>query len=51
MDFLNELCGEIDDEIYVAAVVALTNEQLQYLFISMEKQHRRLWVSKLKPLQ
>lgn len=51
MDLLDELQGEISDEIYVAAAIALTDEQFQYVFVRINKERRRLWLSKLKPLQ
>jgi methylase of polypeptide subunit release factors len=47
---LDELQDEITDEIYMAASIALTDEQLQNAFVFWNKQRRLLWLSKLKPL-
>lgn len=51
MDLLDELRAKIPDDIYIATTVALTNEQLQVVFVRMSKEHRKLWLSKLKPLE
>jgi hypothetical protein len=47
---LDELQDEITDEIYVAASIVLTDEQLQNVFVLWNKQRKLLWLSKLKPL-
>jgi hypothetical protein len=52
MDLLEDLWGEIPDDIYTAATVALTNEPLQVvLFVRMSKRTQETWLSKLKPLE
>jgi len=47
---LDELQDEITVETYVAASIALLDEKLQNLFLLWNKEHRLLWLSKVKPL-
>jgi hypothetical protein len=47
---LNELQAEITLDTYVAASIALLDEKLQNLFLLWNKEHRLLWLSKVKPL-
>jgi hypothetical protein len=47
---LNELQDEITLDTYVAASIQLLDEKLQNLFLLWNKEHRLLWLSKVKPL-
>jgi hypothetical protein len=47
---LNELQAEITLDTYVATSIALLDEKLQNLFLLWNKEHRLLWLSKVKPL-
>lgn len=49
MDLLDELQGEITDDVYVAACFALLDEKMQNIFVRMNVARRRIWLSKLKP--
>jgi hypothetical protein len=50
LDFLDELQHEVSDEVYVAATVALMDEQLQAAWIRMTRARRLIWLKKQKPL-
>jgi hypothetical protein len=50
LDFLDKLQHEVSDEVYVAATVALMEEQLQAAWIRMTRARRLIWLKKQKPL-
>jgi hypothetical protein len=50
LDLLDELQHEISDEVYVAATVALMDEQLQAAWVRMTRENRLIWIKKQKPL-
>jgi hypothetical protein len=47
---LNELQAKITLDTYVAASIALLDEKLKNVFLLWNKEHRLLWLSKVKPL-
>jgi hypothetical protein len=50
LDLLDKLQHEVSDEVYVAATVALMDEQLQAAWIRMTRERRLIWLKKQKPM-